>query len=173
MPSFEDFASNMAPYDFSSFPQPSSMVGDSPIRFRNRPSPQDLVPDAPGKPKASSNQQAFGNRYDFGASLSAAIQTSFSDKSGSGASKPQKVSTATGPTPANEATQTVKDQTSLEAGQPVAADQASQAAVPHTSKPTALTSEKPSLQSSSYHELLDKYCFVRSRPEKEHNAMFR
>ena len=74
LPSFDDFAGAVNPYEFSSFPQPSALVGDSPIRFKNKSSAREIVPDAPGRPKTSANQQAFGNRYDFGASLSAAIQ---------------------------------------------------------------------------------------------------
>lgn len=169
MPSFEDFASNMAPYDFSSFPQPSSTVGDSPIRFRNRPSPQDIVPDAPGKPKVSSNQQPFGNRYDFGASLSAAIQTSTGDKSGSGASM---VSTQNR-THTTDITSGSKTQPSIKTGKSGTTGEGGQSALPGPSKPAALSIEKPSLQSSSYHELLDKYCFVCSRSGKAFNAPFR
>lgn len=78
MPSFDDFAGMVSPYEFHSFPQPSAMVGDSPIRFRNKAPPNDIVPDAPGRPKGSPNQHVFGNRYDFGASLSAAMQGSSS-----------------------------------------------------------------------------------------------
>ena len=40
-------------------------------------------------------------------------------------------------------------------------------------KPTALITEKPSLQSSSYHELLDKYCFVRSGPKRDTQELVR
>ena len=38
-------------------------------------------------------------------------------------------------------------------------------------KPVALTSEKPSLQSRSHHELLDKYCFVRSTANQENKPI--
>ncbi|KAG8531408.1 uncharacterized protein KY384_003037 [Bacidia gigantensis] len=75
MPSFDDFGSYTAPFDFGSFPQPNAMVGESPIRFKNRPPAKELVPDAPAKPRQQGNQQAFSTRYDFGASLSAAIQS--------------------------------------------------------------------------------------------------
>ena len=155
MPSFDDFGSNISPFDFKSFPQPNAMVGDSPIRFRNRPS-KEIVPDAPGKPKASANQQAFGNRYDFGASLSAAISASSS-------SMPRAAS------PQSESPPVLRMPRAPGAGQTVDSDEQKEkagvaASASHSSKPTALTTEKPALQSSSYHELLDKYCFVRSRP---------
>ena len=159
MPSFDDFGSHIAPFDFTSFPQPNAVVGDSPIRFRNRAS-KDLVPDAPGKPKASANQQAFGNRYDFGASLSAAISA--------GSTATPKVST-----PQSEMPPMLKVQSAPTAGNNLSSSHQNEKiglAAPSAiiSKPTALTTEKPALQSSSYHELLDKYCFVRSRPTVEH-----
>ena len=165
MPSFDDFAGSVNPYEFSSFPQPSTLVGDSPIRFKSKPSARDFVPDAPGRPKASANQQAFGNRYDFGASLSAVMQaasTSLGDR-GEVPSKSDAMSTSakeSGSAPV------IKVQPSPDAGKPVKGTELSDGKVADASKPVALTSEKPSLQSQSYHELLDKYCFVRSGAEK-------
>ena len=170
MPSFDDFAGSVNPYEFSSFPQPSALVGDSPIRFKNKPSARDIVPDAPGRPKASANQQAFGNRYDFGASLSAAIQaasTSLGDR-GDSPSKSDAKSTSgkeSGSPPV------INVQPSPDAGKPVKGTEISGEKVADHSKPVALTSEKPSLQSQSYHELLDKYCFVRSGANKENRAI--
>ena len=148
VPSFDDFGSHMAPFDFSSFPQPTSMVGESPIRFRNRPSQKEPL-DASDKPKSNSSQQAFGNRYDFGASLSAAIQAA-------SVSMP-KVST-----PQSETPPVLKPTTEKTVEKQDAAPVDS-----HPAKPAALTSDKPALASSSYHELLDKYCFVRSKPMSE------
>ena len=157
MPSFDDFATAAGPYDFSTFPHPSSMVGESPIRFRKQVSGS-FVPDGPPKTKSSANQQAFGNRYDFGASLSAAISAASnqlgdrsppmeeagSDNGSTGQPKPSSVTATKEPSENTRAP-----------------------GVPDTVKPSALTSEKPSVQSTSYNELLDKYCFVRSRQGKE------
>ena len=151
MPSFDDFANMASPYEFSSFPQPSSMVGESPIRFKNKSSAKDIVPDAPGRLKSSANQQAFGNRYDFGASLFATTQSSSLNKD-AGANTVVEAQSSSGPRSAGKA------------GKP------SQQDVP---KPAALTTEKPSLQSSSYHELLDKYCFVRSGSKKDTQELVR
>lgn len=165
MPSFDDFAGSINPYEFSSFPQPSALVGDSPIRFKNKSSTQEIVPDAPGRPKASANQQAFGNRYDFGASLSAAIQaagTSPGDR-GEVPSKP-KFNQQTEKPPV------IKGQPCPDTGNVVKDSEPGHQKVADPPKPVALTSEKPSLQSQSYHELLDKYCFVRSRTRKEREA---
>lgn len=161
MPSFDDFAGMVAPYDFSSFPQPSSMVGESPIRFKNRPSAQNIGPDAPGRPKSSSNQQAFGNRYDFGASLSAAIQAA-SNSSGGGSPPTRDEAKSSSSQADGERGPAIKIQPATDAGNAVKGSEASPPDLLDSQKPTALTAEKPSLSSSSYHELLDKYCFVRS-----------
>lgn len=167
MPSFDDFAGSVSPFEFSSFPQPSAVVGDTPIRFRNKPSSRDMVPDAPSRPKGSVNQQAFGNRYDFSASLSAAIQGATAppvDRSGLPSKDNEKSASHTQP-PAlvkkdNEAPPVIEAQPSPHSGKEVRESEISQPGIPEPSKPIALTAEKSSLQSSSYHELLDKYCFV-------------
>ena len=176
MPSFDDFANMASPYEFSSIPQPSSMVGESPIRFKNKPSAKDMVPDAPGRPKSSVNQQAFGNRYDFGASLSATIQAANiasgdrseflredAYQSGNGR-QPSSLNKDAGANAVVEAQSSAGPRSTSKAGKP------SQQDVP---KPAALTTEKPSLQSSSYHELLDKYCFVRSGSKKDIQELVR
>lgn len=175
----DDFASSLAsPYEFSSFPQPSAqIIGESPIRFK-KPAPE-LVSDAPGR-RTSAASQAFGNRYDFGASLSAAIQAA-SNVLGSGALMRNEVESA----PANQLSFTSKptfESANAAADFPrkdIAAEVSSQTVqevnkkpLPDV-KPTALTTAKPSVQSSSYHELLDKYCFVRSRPGKEAKELTR
>ena len=156
MPSFDDFANLSAPYEFTSFPQPSAIVGDSPIRFKTKPSGKELIPDAPGKSKSLANQQAFGNRYDFGASLSAAIQAAAPKEDAS------SVSTRT----ERDAHLPTKTRPSPDIGKMVNASDSSQPSLKEPPKPAALTSEKPALSSSSYHELLDKYCFVRSGPKE-------
>jgi len=166
MPSFDDFAGMVSPYELSSFPQPSAMVGDAPIRFKNKPSPKDIVPDAPGRPKSSSNQQAFGNRYDFGASLSAAIQAASTTGLSKDVVKSASEGQASFQEPVNEAPPVTKVQPSPGAEHAVKSSAASQSTLPDLSKPTATTTEKPSLQSTSYSELLDKYCFVCCGPRK-------
>ena len=170
MPSFDDFAGSVNPYEFSSFPQPSALVGESPIRFKKKPSASDVVPDASGRPKGSANQQAFGNRYDFGASLSAAIQaagTSLGDR-GEVSSRSDLKSTSGKEA---EISPAIKVQSSPNVVNPVERSEASQQNVADIPKPVALTAEKPSLQSQSYNELLDKYCFVRSGTNKENKTI--
>jgi hypothetical protein len=155
--SFEEFSTKDSPYDFGSFPQPASMtLTDTPIRFKTK-STNTVVPDAPAR-RANAPAQAFGNRYDFGASLSAAIQAASADRS-----PPQSTE--------DPRTATVKiTESSIESG--AGNTKATQAnsnisATATRPKPAALTAEKPSLQSESYHELLNKYCFVRSRLTRE------
>jgi hypothetical protein len=60
---------------YSSFNRssPASIMGDSPIKLKSpRPRPE-IVPNAPTR-RTKANAQAFGNRYEFGASLNTAIQ---------------------------------------------------------------------------------------------------
>lgn len=167
--SFDDFADGFeSRYEFGSFAQPATkVIGESPIRFRNSKASNNSTTDASSR-RGNPAGQAFGNRYDFGASLSAAIQAAGSalgDRNGpqsrdevkpvpakqlSFAQKHVPEATRTDPNPLADSTRNL-----------VAS------AVKPTTKPAALTSEKPSLQSPSYHELLDKYCFVRSRANKD------
>lgn len=181
--SSDDFASNFAgPYDFSSFPQPSAqLVGDSPIRFKKPAS--EIVPDAPER-RTTAAGQAFGNRYDFGASLTAAIQAANNttgERSGILMKQEVKSAPAKQPTfaqgfgskpPSMDAAEaTRKNSPRPEALQQSETSTTSPKA--DAAKPAALTAEKPSVQSSSYTELLDKYCFVRSRPNPEAKAIIR
>lgn len=114
------------------------------------------------------NGQAFGNRYDFGASLSAAIQAANSvlgDRSGltmksSHKKKPVKI-IADAPMTSSP----------ISTGSPMKAPRgvvASSAAIPGAGSSSGADSprlagpEKPVLASQSYNELLDKYCFFGS-----------
>ena len=173
----DDFASSVgAPYDFSSFPQPSAqLVGESPIRFK-KPAAQ-LIPDAPERRNAAAGQ-AFGNRYDFGASLSAAIQAaSINLGERSGVQMKQEVksapakqptfahSLASEPPSADPAVAFCKEPPQTDGANTLQRSEPRK--VDGLAKPAALTAEKPSVQSPSYNELLDRYCFVRSRPNPE------
>jgi hypothetical protein len=162
-PSFDDFAAGFD--SFLSFNQssPASIIGDSPIKLKSaRPrSPPEMVPDAPTRrPKA--NAQAFGNRYDFGASLNAAIQNAsaiLGDQSGLKPRVDPRQSSRHGPALGS-------------GGAPAAVAKVTPAAKStpaesQSSKPAALLSGKPSLSSQSYQELVDKYCFVGTRNSAE------
>ena len=153
--------------DFFSFPHPAAQViGDSPVRFRNSKAPSDIVPDHPGL-RTNAASQAFGNRYDFGASLSAAISAA-SGTLGE-RSEPQareEVNSASaklnssirGPGGVTE-----KGNASSGAEKPAKVSETKKS---DSSKPVALITEKPPMQSSSYSELIDKYCFVRTRADR-------
>lgn len=180
----DDFASSLAsPYEFSTFPQPSAqIIGDSPIRLK-KPAPE-LVPDAPGR-RTTAGGQAFGNRYDFGASLSAAIQAAsnaLGDRSGlqlreeAKSAPTRQLNFGSKPTFESAVTDSVLESNDSPQSSLAQATQDAAKAPPSSleaAKPTALTKEKPSVQSSSYHELLDKYCFVRSRPDREPKELVR
>lgn len=61
------------PLSFDDF---TKRLGESPIRM-TRKSSDEIIPDGPAR-RTNAAGQAFGNRYDFGASLSAAIQAASS-----------------------------------------------------------------------------------------------
>lgn len=149
-------------FDFSSFPQPCTVAGDSPIRLRNA----KAAGDNATSPRTNVAGQAFGNRYDFGASLSATIQAS---SNGVQTREDVKLSSEKF-TSSSIRFERTDDQTALkvngyqeEMEKKSTRPKTLQPPAPEQTKPSALTAEKPSLQSSSYHELLDKYCFVRSQ----------
>ena len=146
--SFDDFTSgfdNFSPYAESSV----ALMGESPIKLRGPRSRADLVPDAPAR-RPKSSGQAFGNRYDFGASLSAAIQNASSilgEQSGLLVRTDAKQSSREVPAAKKDAPVPGQVTDALAAGS-------------LASRAATLVSEKPPLQSQSYQELVDKYCFV-------------
>ena len=167
MPSFDDFAK----YDLDSFRQPAaSFLGDAPIRLKNPKHSESFSANSPAL-RTKSPTQAFGNRYDFGASLSAAMQAAndkLGDRSGLPAAMLASVKkpsfakqefvgspTSTGPL----GNKLAKNTSSHKPGNGTNAMKTAEIV---DVKPAALTAEKPSLQSTSYHELIDRYCFVRS-----------
>ena len=109
-------------------PEPGSS-----IRLRPKGKRGSLFPDEaqPADPVG----RAFSSRYDFSASLSAALstaQTVLGDRSGLGARPEDK------------------------------SDEAPSAAAAPGPRPDALSLEKPDLQSAEYNELIQKFCFVRT-----------
>lgn len=165
--SSDDFATCFPPYEFPSLHQSSAqMIGDSPLRFRNAPAGREATSDGSGQsPDVFS--QAFGSRYDFGVSLSAAIygaSNTAGDRSGSARDSkaaPAKTMSFAQQLPVGSSTEHAGDP-------PGGKSHWTNSAVARTLSPAkpvpeALMGEKPALQSSSYHDLLDKYCFVRPR----------
>lgn len=105
--------------------------------------PTDNLPSRLSAPSG----QAFANRYDFGASLTAAIQSAKdqTDKSDGLYMKPSRKATRTAPQPtASSASAKAK---------PVSPAPAPSSTVPGTSV------SGPSIASSSYEEIVNRYCF--------------
>jgi hypothetical protein len=151
---FDDFADGFdAKYDFSAFAkQPvNDFLGEAgPVRLKGVKSAVNMTSDNQRK-SPNATGQAFANRYDFGASLSAAIQAAnkaMGDRSGITLkpSTKSKVAPVTAP-----ATSLTKDTPNVV---PIASS--------GMDSPRPAGSEKPILASQSYNELLDKYCFVRT-----------
>ncbi|KAI9815458.1 MAG: hypothetical protein M1827_002592 [Pycnora praestabilis] len=182
--SFDDFAHGFdSKFDFSNFRQPpAKLIGESPpakIRLKNTLSSTGVVPDAPS-PRSNPATQAFGNRYDFGASLSAAIQAANSalgDRSGlkareevPSASKDSAErhsvprSKVTPPQSTANVVESSKrpGKSSSEAQVPGAITRLNGTSEEAPSRSNTLPTDNTSLKSSSYHELLDKYCFFGS-----------
>ncbi|CAI7612696.1 unnamed protein product [Penicillium pancosmium] len=140
------------------FSNPFNSVKSPPL---SRASSNDIDTVPPPKRREKPSQQAFGNRYDFGASLNAAMKTK----------PPVDRTTLTararsGQTPdAPPRSPAVKEPETGSSQKPAVSDLA-QKDVP---KPSSLVSSKPCLESSVYKELVDKYCFYgtpKSSPPK-------
>jgi hypothetical protein len=127
------------------------ILSDSPstsIRLKPKSKRGSLFPDQAAQ--RSQSGQAFSSRYDFSASLSAALstaQTALGERSG------LKIDTT------DKANKGYFDR-------PASAPKAhtTGAPIPGT-RPDSLSSEKPDLQSAEYNELIQKFCFVRSQPQ--------
>ncbi|KIX03882.1 uncharacterized protein Z518_07435 [Rhinocladiella mackenziei CBS 650.93] len=160
--SFDDFSTGFD--NFGSFGQSAGfLMGEPKLKLRGPRSKTELVPDAPQRRKQSGGQ-AFGNRYDFNSSLTAAKHNTYvvlGEHSGLAPRTSTKQSSHE--VPATTSTKSVaiaasKSETGV--NDPKAgATSATPTVAPMTSKPAALVSEKPSLTSQSYQELVDKYCF--------------
>ena len=175
--SFEEFGSGRdSQYDFGSFPQPATMTfADTPLRFKNPKAAGNVTADAPVR-RANAPAQAFGNRYDFGASLSAAIQAANTTPGDKGSGQVRDEGSFPAPKSAKQPSFVARplldassEKTEQSERMPGKNKEAfdSNKATAENPKPAALTSEKPPIQSQSYHDLLNKYCFVRSKGPKE------
>jgi hypothetical protein len=127
------------------------VLADSPnasIRLKPKSKRGSIYPDQ--AVQRSQVGQAFSSRYDFSASLSAALstaQTALGDRSG------LKINTS------DQANKGYFDRPA-----PLAKAHTTGAPVPGT-RPDSLSLEKPDLQSAEYNELIQKFCFVRSQPQ--------
>ncbi|PQE09321.1 hypothetical protein CJF31_00004160 [Rutstroemia sp. NJR-2017a BVV2] len=172
-PTFDDFASNdfdLKYMNMGNLKQPTvHFLGDSAGRLKGVKSAVSLTSDNFARKAPSTNGQAFGHRYDFGASLSAAINaanTALGDKSGitmksskpSGKTQPSKILDYDDPvSPLSMSAPKNFNKSAPTKTQPAVVTRTS-----GTDSPRPLGTEKPVLASQSYNELLDKYCFVRT-----------
>lgn len=166
--SFDDFSTG-----FDSFfgQTASALIGEPKLKLRSPRSKTELLSDSPSRRKQGGGN-AFGSRYDFNSSLTAAKNSAYAvlgEHSGFSSRTDTKQSSHEVPaaTPVKSvAIAPPKDNAGVN-GSPAGAARAAPAAAPMTSKPAALVSEKPPLTSQSYQELVDKYCFVGARGNSE------
>lgn len=170
---YDDFTDGFdSKYAFDQFTKPvNDFLGESTGgRLKGVKSAVVLSSDSFTRRAPKPSGQAFGNRYDFGASLSAAINAANStlgDKSGI-VMKPRK-STQKQMVPDAAQTDSPVSMTSSQSLQvPGKTSQAVAHSASGSDSPRPAGSEKPVLASQSYNELLDKYCFfgsVKSSPQ--------
>lgn len=149
-PSFEDFADVGKKAPFSN---PFTANTGPPL---SRSTSNDIDTVGPPKRREKLHPQAFGNRYDFGASLTAAMRTK----------TPVDRTTLTARARSSQSPEAPKAKPvgkdlDIRPGRisPVRNDARSE-----DLKPSSLVSSKPCHESSSYKELVDKYCFVSYSP---------
>ncbi|KAJ5960893.1 phosphatase regulatory subunit [Penicillium vulpinum] len=147
-------------YDFpdlsdKSFSKPLNGANGAPL---TRTPSDEIDTVAPPKRRENSNRQAFGNRYDFGASLSAAMRskapldrTALTTRAKSGE-----------PVVAESPKPTRKTPTFEQGHDSAVSDNFRVEGRVADLKPSSLVSSKPQLESSVYQELVDKYCFYGS-----------
>ncbi|TVY30104.1 Protein phosphatase regulatory subunit 3C [Lachnellula hyalina] len=186
---FDDFADGHfdSKYKLDDRTQPvNDFMGETgtPLRLKGVQSSISLGSDNLTRRAPQPNGQAFGNRYDFGASLSAAISAAnnvMGDRSGitmKSAPKKQPAKFITGPEdPISPRTSVTSEQSSEQSStkppvnKAIASDQPSSSG---TDSPRPTGTEKPHLASQSYNELLDKYCFfgsVKSSPQLKEGTL--
>ena len=171
--SFDDFATGFD--SMSGFEQSAgALMGEPKIKLRSPRSKQDLVPDAPAR-KQKISSQAFGNRYDFNSSLTAAKNSAYAvlgEQCGLPPSLDTKqsirdVPAVTAPIRSSSGKAPVTLGTGADSVKTESVSKAP-AVAPVSAKPApTLISLKPPLTSQSYQELVEKYCFVGSRGKSE------
>lgn len=166
---FDDFAGGLdEKYQFSDFNRAvDDYLGETgPIRLKGVKSSTSLASDNPIRNIAQPNGNAFGNRYDFGASLNAAINSKSpgSERGQLFIKMPsKKVELPSEPvSPLSEKSPAFPDQMERNF-QTTKSD-----------SPRSSGIEKPCLSSQSYHDLLNKYCFfgsTKSSPQLKDEAL--
>ncbi|KAJ5324358.1 hypothetical protein N7476_002958 [Penicillium atrosanguineum] len=145
--SFDDFPNVGKNVGFSN---PFGSSKGSPL---NRTSSDDIDTIGPPKRRESQNRQGLSNRYDFGASLTAAMKTK----------TPLDRTTLT----ARARSERTPEAKSVAGPVSTKVSAVSEKARKEDLKPSSLVSSKPNLESSVYKELVDKYCFYGSPKSNE------
>lgn len=162
-PSFDDFSEGLDYFRSLSLGHDGLTAEPSPLPL-TRGGESEFVPETPRR-REKPAPQAFGNRYDFGVSLSAAMlgaaanqdRTTLSAKAKSESlseSAVRKVESSF--TGRQKADSSSNRNTFRETKAPA------EEANPEPLKPSSIVSSKPHLESSVYKELVDKYCFFGS-----------
>jgi hypothetical protein len=148
---FDDIAERFdSKYGFSAFAKLPVNDFSGPVRLKGLKSAVNISLDKLTRKPSSPSAQPFSNRYNFGASLSAAIQatnTALGDRSGITLKPSAKMQAGASPAPAASLTKDTPIPTV--------------ACLGGLDSPRSAGSKKPVLASQSYNELLDQYCFVR------------
>jgi Carbohydrate/starch-binding module (family 21) len=177
--SFDDFIDSLdARYDFSGFRKqpPSQAISSSSNSTQHL---KDTMPanSTTTKPRANRPGQAFGNRYDFEASLSAAIQAANRPPDSGSGTRVRGSKSASGGKTAGPHGYSQPAPTNSPSEPPAFAGKgmswlsnakASSANASIDNSPSTFNAEKLAIQSSSYNELLNKYCFVRQKRTRWH-----
>jgi hypothetical protein len=155
-PSLDDFGSELSAA-FPSFGRDSRTAGSA---FRlTRVDSHDLYLDAP-KRREKPVRQAFGNRYDFGVSLSAAMQSKDATQDRTILAARAKSEGHSSP-PGSSSRVGASNVDALAGPTTASVSPAKDTTQGPSLKPSSIVSSKPHLESSVYKELVDKYCFVR------------
>jgi len=161
---FDDFGA-AGKIDFTKTPSLQDYLGEPgpALRLKGVKSTTSLPSDNLTSRLSSPSGQAFANRYDFGASLSAAVQAAKDSMSKPDGLYMRSARKAT-PFAAAAAAASSSDKTAA----PAAAKEPSAANEPSAAVNKALPSVpsgigSPSMSNASYDEIVSKYCFVRTR----------
>ncbi|KAL8788703.1 MAG: hypothetical protein Q9213_001517 [Squamulea squamosa] len=165
-PSTDDFASFESPFDLSLYqPAPAQVIGDTSVRLKSHKPTSELAGEEPAQRNNGPNK-AFGGRYSFGVSLHNAI-AAVSPSLGERGDPSYGSSVRSAPTSQMSfAKQGMVESASCPAAASgdhgIAAGKGAIQSNDPDSKPAALAAGKPPLQSKSYQELLNSYCFFGS-----------
>lgn len=155
---FDDFGGNHKVNFDQSIHEYLGETGPSSIKLKS-PKSANVPSDNLSSRLSAPSGQAFANRYDFGASLSAAMQAAKDTFVKPDGSQLNKASRKTSPLVTNSEPISYSEETSpTTVNKGFAAANNTLSAVPGTGSPGAT-----SIASSSYEEIVNKYCFVRTQ----------